>query len=138
MARKLRIYPGERHEFEGHPDLAAFTMPPRKLREKGQLFELPPGFEPFNPQAYYVSCRVAMVFLSWAAVGWEGCCTCQASVRLGSPRSVCARAANRRRTPPLQHCPAQAKYGHRLGKGAEQQQEQQPGGGAAAAAAPGR
>ncbi len=55
MARKLRIYTGERHDFEGHPQLQAFTMPPRKLRVKGELFELPPGFEPFNPQAYYVS-----------------------------------------------------------------------------------
>ncbi|KAL4457973.1 hypothetical protein ABPG75_012838 [Micractinium tetrahymenae] len=53
MARKLRIFPGERHEFEGHPALLPFQMPPRKLREKGELFELPPGFEPFNPQAYY-------------------------------------------------------------------------------------
>lgn len=53
MARKLRIYTGERHDFEGHPQLQTFTMPPRKLRVKGELFELPPGFEPFNPQAYY-------------------------------------------------------------------------------------
>lgn len=60
MARKLRIYTGERHDFEGHPQLQAFTMPPRKLRIKGELFELPPGFEPFNPQAYYVS------------AGWRG------------------------------------------------------------------
>jgi hypothetical protein len=52
MARKLRIYAGERHDFEQHPDLVPFQMPPRKLREKGDLFELPPGFEAFNPQAY--------------------------------------------------------------------------------------
>ncbi|PSC67474.1 hypothetical protein C2E20_8863 [Micractinium conductrix] len=52
MARKLRIFPGGRHDFEGHPQLLPFTMPPRKLRVKGQLFELPDGFEPFNPQAY--------------------------------------------------------------------------------------
>ncbi|KAL4426999.1 hypothetical protein ABPG77_009560 [Micractinium sp. CCAP 211/92] len=53
MARKLRIFPGERHDFEGHPALLAFQMPPRKLREKGELFELPPGFEPLNTQAYF-------------------------------------------------------------------------------------
>lgn len=53
MARKLRIFPGERHEFEGHPALLPFQMPPRKLREKGELFEMPPGFEPLNPQAYF-------------------------------------------------------------------------------------
>lgn len=50
MARKLRIFEGERHDYEGHPALMPFQMPPRKLREKGQLFELPEGFEPFNPQ----------------------------------------------------------------------------------------
>jgi hypothetical protein len=53
MARKLRIFVGERHDFEQQPQLVKFEMPPRKLREKGALFELPPGFEPFNPQAYY-------------------------------------------------------------------------------------
>lgn len=53
MARKLRIFHGERHDFEGHPSLLPFQMPPRKLREKGELFELPPGFEPLNPQAYF-------------------------------------------------------------------------------------
>lgn len=53
MARKLRIFPGERHDFEGHPALLPFQMPPRKLREKGELFELPPGFEPLNTQAYF-------------------------------------------------------------------------------------
>ncbi len=53
MARKLRIFAGEWHAFEGHPELRPFQMPPRKLREKGDLFELPPGFEPFNPEAYY-------------------------------------------------------------------------------------
>lgn len=52
MARKLRIFAGDRHEFEGHPDLVPFQPPPRKLRSKGELFELPPGFEPFNPDAY--------------------------------------------------------------------------------------
>lgn len=53
MARKLRIFPGERHAFEDHPALTLFEMPPRKLRVKGELFDLPQGFEPFNPQAYY-------------------------------------------------------------------------------------
>ena len=52
MARKLRIFPGESHAFESHPQLSPFTMPPRKLREKGQLFVLPEGFEPFNPAVY--------------------------------------------------------------------------------------
>lgn len=67
MARKLRIYTGERHDFEGHPQLQTFTMPPRKLRVKGELFELPPGFEPFNPQAYYVSA------MCWLAEHRAGC-----------------------------------------------------------------
>jgi hypothetical protein len=53
MARKLRIFAGERHDFEGHPDLVPYQPPPRRLRDKGELFELPPGFEPFNPQAYH-------------------------------------------------------------------------------------
>jgi large subunit ribosomal protein L13 len=53
MARKLRIYPGEQHDFEGHPQLVPFEMPPRKLRDKGQVFEAPEGFEPFNPDRYF-------------------------------------------------------------------------------------
>lgn len=52
MARKLRIFLGEEHSFEGHPDLLPFEMPPRKLREKGDLLVLPPGFEPLNPEGY--------------------------------------------------------------------------------------
>ena len=52
MARKLRIYAGPEHGLEGHPALLPFQMPPRKLREKGVLFELPEGFEPFNPAVY--------------------------------------------------------------------------------------
>lgn len=55
MARKLRIYPGPDHEFEGveGAEVVPFEMPPRKLRIKGSLLELPPGFEPFNPEAYW-------------------------------------------------------------------------------------
>ena len=52
MARKLRIFTGPEHGLEGHPALLPFEMPPRKLREKGVLFELPEGFEPFNPAVY--------------------------------------------------------------------------------------
>ena len=51
MARKLRISPGESHPFEGNPDLVPFEMPPRKLRQKGDILLLPPGFEPLNPDA---------------------------------------------------------------------------------------
>ena len=53
MARKLRIFLDERHPFEDHPSLVEFEMPPRKLRVKGDLLVLPPGFEPLNPEAYY-------------------------------------------------------------------------------------
>lgn len=52
MARKLRIFLGEEHPFEGHPALLKFDMPPRKLREKGDMLELPEGWEPLNPEAY--------------------------------------------------------------------------------------
>lgn len=73
MARKLRIYPGPEHDLEGTgAEIVEFVMPPRKLREKGEVLELPEGFEPFNPQAY-----------------WK-------------------------------------RYGHRLGKDAQQQQQEQP------------
>ena len=54
MARKLRIYPGPQHEFEGTGvEIVDFEMRPRKLREKGGVLRLPEGFEPFNPQAYW-------------------------------------------------------------------------------------
>jgi hypothetical protein len=53
MARKLRIFPEDAHPFQGLPELVKFEMPPRKLREKEELFVLPEGFEPFNPDAYY-------------------------------------------------------------------------------------
>ena len=53
MARKLRIFPGPEHGFEGHPDLVPYKMPPRKLRDKGEVYELPEGFQPFNPEVYW-------------------------------------------------------------------------------------
>jgi hypothetical protein len=62
MARKLRIFAGERHEFEGHPELTPLELEPRKLRSRGPLFELPPGFEPFNPEAcewVWLGCELA-------------------------------------------------------------------------------
>ncbi len=52
MARKLRIFLDERHPFGDHV-LLKFEMPPRKLREKGDLLLLPEGFEPLNPEAYF-------------------------------------------------------------------------------------
>ena len=52
MARKLRIFPGPDHPFGAHPDLVEMAMPPRKLREKGDAFVLPEGFEALNPEAY--------------------------------------------------------------------------------------
>jgi hypothetical protein len=52
QARKLRIYAGEAHDFEGDARLAPFEMPPRNLRRKGQLLVLPDGFVPLNPEAY--------------------------------------------------------------------------------------
>ena len=53
MARKLRIFAGERHAFEAHPDLVPWQAPPRKLRQKGMPFDIPEGYEPFNPEAYH-------------------------------------------------------------------------------------
>ncbi|KAH7618828.1 putative 50S ribosomal protein L13 [Nannochloris sp. 'desiccata'] len=55
MARKLRIYPGPEHDYQNVDglDVVNFEMPPRKLREKGSVLVLPPGFEPFNPHAYW-------------------------------------------------------------------------------------
>jgi len=51
-ARKLRIFPDEEHPFVGDPRLVAWEMPPRKLRVKEGLFEVPEGFEPLNADAY--------------------------------------------------------------------------------------
>ena len=52
MARKLRIYPGPKHDISG-VELVPMQLPPRKLRDKEELFILPEGFEPFNPEAYW-------------------------------------------------------------------------------------
>lgn len=52
MARKLRIYAGPDHEFVDHPALVVHEMPPRKIRDKGDVFVAPEGFEPFNPDVY--------------------------------------------------------------------------------------
>lgn len=52
MARKLRIYADNEHPYTDRPDVVKFEMPPRNLRNKGVLLELPEGFEPFNPEAY--------------------------------------------------------------------------------------
>lgn len=53
MARKLRVFPGPDHEFQEEPGLVDFEMPPRKLREKGELLVLPEGYEPMNEEAYW-------------------------------------------------------------------------------------
>ena len=50
--RKLRIFLDDDHPFVGHPQLVSWHMPPRKLRVKEELFNLPDGFEPLNPDAY--------------------------------------------------------------------------------------
>ena len=50
--RKLRIFPGEEHPFKDDPRLVPWTMPPRKLKVKEGIFEVPDGFEPLNPRAY--------------------------------------------------------------------------------------
>ena len=52
MARKLRIFPGPEHDFENHPALVKQELPPRKIRDKGDIFEVPEGFQPFNPNVY--------------------------------------------------------------------------------------
>ena len=52
MMRKLRIFPAGEHPFADEPNLVPFEMPPRNLRHKGQLFVLPEGWEPLNPEAY--------------------------------------------------------------------------------------
>ncbi|KAK9837291.1 hypothetical protein WJX81_003791 [Elliptochloris bilobata] len=51
-ARKLRIFPDEEHPFVGDPRLVPWEAPPRKLRVKEGLFEVPQGFEPLNADAY--------------------------------------------------------------------------------------
>lgn len=52
MLRKLRIFSGPHHEFEGHPNLVVHELPPRKLRNKKDIFIAEEGFEPFNPEVY--------------------------------------------------------------------------------------
>ncbi len=49
--RKLRIFPGSSHAFEGF-DLVPFHMPPRQLEDKQLGWSMPQGFEPMNPEAY--------------------------------------------------------------------------------------
>ena len=120
MARKLRIFPGGRHDFEGHPQLLPFTMPPRKLRVKGQLFELPDGFEPFNPQ-------VGRPGTGRGGPGSQHCAPTPNTADALMSRHYATRAP---RSLPQAY---QKKYGHRLGKAAQaaaegaQQQQQQEG-----------
>ena len=52
MARRLRIFAGPAHPFAGHPGAAPLELPPRKLREKGPMMEIPAGYEPLNPEAH--------------------------------------------------------------------------------------
>ena len=51
-ALKLRIYDEEEHPFQDDPRVVPFQMPPRKLRVKEPLFEVPDGFQPMNRSAY--------------------------------------------------------------------------------------
>ena len=53
MARKLRIFPGSEHNLDGFVNVAPFRMPDRKIREKGDILVLSPGFEPLNPELYW-------------------------------------------------------------------------------------
>jgi large subunit ribosomal protein L13 len=55
MARKLRIFPGSNHAFEGQEglDVVAMELRPRKIRGKGDVLEVPEGFEPMNPDVYW-------------------------------------------------------------------------------------
>eukprot|EP00775_Hariotina_reticulata_P010284 gene10284-10443_t len=49
--RKLRVFPGPEHAFKG-VELVPWTMPPRKVRDRGLGWLIPEGFEPLNPVAY--------------------------------------------------------------------------------------
>eukprot|EP00884_Botryococcus_braunii_P021047 jgi/Botrbrau1/7626/Bobra.0159s0074.1 len=51
-ARKLRLFPDEDNPFEKDPRVVPWEPPPRKLRIKERLFELPAGFDPMNRDAY--------------------------------------------------------------------------------------
>lgn len=57
-ARKLRLFAGPEHPFEGDPRLVPWTPPPRRLRVKEAAPVLPPGFAPLNPAAYSRRFRV--------------------------------------------------------------------------------
>lgn len=57
-ARKLRLFAGPEHPFEGDPRLLPWTPPPRRLRVKEAAPDLPPGFAPLNPAAYARRFRV--------------------------------------------------------------------------------
>mmetsp|Transcript_8113 Transcript_8113/g.23282 ORF Transcript_8113/g.23282 Transcript_8113/m.23282 type:complete len:216 (-) Transcript_8113:139-786(-) len=55
-ARKLRIFPGESHDFENQVELVPMEMPPRLLRFKWKqhaVDELPEGYLPVNPEVYW-------------------------------------------------------------------------------------
>lgn len=49
---KLRIYDDDEHPFKNDPRVVKFEPPPRNLRIKEPLFELPDGFQPMNREAY--------------------------------------------------------------------------------------
>lgn len=54
QARKLRIFPEDSHPFEDHPALQVWDgLRERNIRIKGDLFELPEGYEPANPEAWW-------------------------------------------------------------------------------------
>lgn len=48
--RKLRIFPDAEHPFQEHARLVPWQPPPRALRVKRPLWDLPEGFEPLNPE----------------------------------------------------------------------------------------
>jgi len=49
--RKLRVFPGPDHPFQG-VELVPWVMPPRKIRDRGLGWLIPEGFNPLNPVAY--------------------------------------------------------------------------------------
>jgi hypothetical protein len=59
--RKLRIFPDADHPFKDHPRLLSWDPPPRALRVKRPLWELPEGFVPFNPEV----CLWCMPQVEW-------------------------------------------------------------------------
>jgi large subunit ribosomal protein L13 len=52
--RKLKVFSGADHPFAGGGALELIPSPPpaRVLRDKGQGWPMPEGFEPMNPEAY--------------------------------------------------------------------------------------